>query len=89
MAHQNFCGPYIRQARLDKGWTEADLARELEVTELGLSAEVIAEIERRERKVFDEEFILIAAALGVPIQSLVPAQISNESSIKTDSAGRD
>jgi transcriptional regulator with XRE-family HTH domain len=78
MAYHNFCGPHIREARLAKGWTEADLARELEITELGLNEEVIAQIERRERKVYDEELILIAAALGVPIQSLVPERIPEQ-----------
>jgi transcriptional regulator with XRE-family HTH domain len=80
MAYQNFCGPFIQEARLARGWTETDLARELEIAELGLNEEVIGQIERRERKVNDEELILIAAALGVPIQSLVPKQTGSQHS---------
>lgn len=83
MAYRNVCGPYIRDARLAKGWTQAELARELEICELGLNAAVISRIERQQRRVVNEELVLIAAALGVPVGTLVPKKIG-PTSLKSD-----
>lgn len=62
---QNIIGPVVREFRERKGWSCADLARELEVIGWKVSEEQVEKIEAREAKVRDFETLYLLTALGV------------------------
>ena len=71
-ASQNIVGPVIRKIRYQRGMTQAMLTARCNRTGWDVSENVIAKIEAQIRCVTDHEIILIAKALGVPVQNLFP-----------------
>ena len=69
---QNIVGPKIRRLRSQKGWTQEDLAARCTVRGLDLSRGTLSKIEAQLRCVTDQELVVIADALGVPLQGLFP-----------------
>jgi transcriptional regulator with XRE-family HTH domain len=69
---KNLCGPRIRQLRIAREWSQADLAAECQRSGFDISREMIAWIESRRRRVDDIELKKLASIFGVPIQGLVP-----------------
>lgn len=70
---RNASGPRIRQLRLEKGWTQDQLAARLVQAGLGSADRVVvAKIESQIRSVFDFELVVIGQALGVAGDSLLP-----------------
>lgn len=72
MAHQNICGPLIREVRLAKGWTQEALARRLREAAFDLDTEEVAQIELQQRVVDDEDLYIIALALDCSVNDLLP-----------------
>lgn len=60
---RNALGPGIRQARERKGWSQSDLARELQLLGWDVDRTLIARIELKRRCVTDMELLLLAEVL--------------------------
>ena len=65
---KNIIGPLVRELREAKGWTQADLARELRLLRSELSETDIARIEARELMVKDFETLYLLSALQISQQ---------------------
>lgn len=61
----NLTGPRIREARENKGISEADLSELCQALEVELTPEEVSEIEAQTRIVSDFELIALAKALEV------------------------
>lgn len=61
----NVVGPQVRQARLQAGLTQAQLAARLEVRGIKIDRAGVAKIEGGWRQVSDVELLALADALGV------------------------
>lgn len=72
---QNMIGPKVRAHRIDKGWTQADLARKCQLKGFDISRAGISQIESVFRKVSDLEMVLIAKALQVQVVDLIPKKL--------------
>jgi len=71
---QNIVGPQIRRLRSQKGWTQEELAARCTVRGLELSRATLSKIEAQLRCVTDEELVVIAEAIGSPLQELFPSR---------------
>ena len=60
----------LRQAREKLGWSQADLARELQLRGWDAGRTLITKIELRERCVTDYELIVLARVLSVRLDDL-------------------
>lgn len=65
---RNIIGPLIRELRETKGWTQADLARELRLLRSEISETDLARIEARELMVKDFETLYLLTALQISQQ---------------------
>ncbi len=63
----------IRAARVERGFTQADLARAL-----GLHRPAISEIEAGRRSVTSEEIVDLARVLAIPVADLLPSSLAPE-----------
>lgn len=68
----NLVGRTLRQLRLSKGLTQAQLAARCGVQGWDVTASTLAKIETNLRSVYDAELIVFARALQVPLESLFP-----------------
>lgn len=72
---RNCIGPRVRRLRMDRGWTQDDLAAKLQIAGLhGFDRVVVAKIESRLRSAFDYEAAIISRILGVPLDDLLPGK---------------
>lgn len=72
---RNCIGPRVRRLRMDRGWTQDDLAAKLQLVGLhGFDRVVVAKIESRLRSAFDYEAAMIARVFGVPLDDLLPGR---------------
>lgn len=71
-AEQNIVGPQVRQLRYQQDLTQAMLSARCEVLGWNLSRGTLSKIEARLRCVTDEELLILAKALNVPVQNLYP-----------------
>lgn len=67
---KNISGDRIREARLKKRLTQADLAARMQVRGVTIEREAISKIETGDRFVTDYEFIIFAEVLGVSMEWL-------------------
>ncbi len=67
---RNLLGVRLREARERRGWTQGDLARELQLAGWDLGRTGVTKIELRERCVTDFELIILARLLGVSLHDL-------------------
>ena len=67
----NICGRNIRRIRMEKKITQTDLAARLQVQGVQMNQNSICRIERGKRVVADYELLFIAAALNVPVATLL------------------
>lgn len=72
---QNIIGAKVRSLRMERDWTQADLARKCQLKGFDISRTGISQIEGLFRKVSDHEMVLIAKALGSPIADLIPKRL--------------
>ena len=71
---QNIVGPQIRRLRSQKGWTQEEFAARCTVRGLELSRTTLSKIEAQLRCVTDDELVIIAEAIGIPLQGLFPSR---------------
>ncbi len=72
---RNTVGPAVRRLRVERDWTQDQLAARLALAGLQNADRVwIAKIESQIRSVFDYELVVIAAELGVKTDDLLPTQ---------------
>lgn len=67
----NICGRNIRRIRTEKKMTQTDLAARLQIQGVQMNQNSICRIEQGKRVVADYELLFIAAALGVPVATLL------------------
>ena len=67
----NICGRNIRRIRTEKKITQTELAVRLQVQGVQMNQNSICRIERGKRVVADYELLFIAAALNVPVATLL------------------
>ena len=67
---RNVLASRIRQAREKRGWSQSDLARELQLVGWDAGRTLITKIELRERCVTDYELIVMAQVLSVGLDEL-------------------
>ena len=67
---RNVLAHRLRQAREKKGWSQADLARELQLRGWDAGRTLITKVELRERCVTDYELIVLAHVLCVRLDDL-------------------
>lgn len=68
----NNIGPQLRRLRCERGWSQPALAAECQRGGWDVGRDTIANIEGRRRLITDYELMLIAQALGVPAEALLP-----------------
>ena len=64
---RNILGPGIRRIREERGWSQDDLARRLQLAGWDVDRTLIARIELRTRCITDMELLLLAKILGVKL----------------------
>jgi transcriptional regulator with XRE-family HTH domain len=71
---KNIIGEIVRRLRNDAEMTQPALAAKCGVLGWDVSREVLAQIESRFRYVTDRELVVLARALGVGVEDLIPAK---------------
>lgn len=71
---RNLIGAQLQRIRLEKGFSQEDLAAINQRRGWNISRYTIAKIESRSRRVTDFEISLLAESLKIPVVSLFPAQ---------------
>ncbi|MDD5349338.1 MAG: helix-turn-helix transcriptional regulator [Chthoniobacteraceae bacterium] len=64
---RNVLGPRIRQLRESKGWSQADMARRLQLMGWDVERTVLTKIELRRRCIADYELMAIVQVLEIPL----------------------
>src|SRR6266481_3253420 len=72
----NVVGPHIRKLRDNKGWSQAALARRLQLLGWSVSRHSIAKLELQIRRVSDCELMYFAKVLGVTPSGLLPNRVA-------------
>lgn len=70
---RNLVGPLVRRIRNAQGMTQDDLAAKLQRAGWDVSRVSVAKIEAQIRWVADCELFMLAKALGVPMEELLPS----------------
>ena len=68
---RNILGPGIRRVREEKGWSQEDLARRLQLAGWDVDRTLIARIELRLRCITDMELLALAETMGVKLQAFL------------------
>ena len=71
----NVVGPQVAKFRNRKGWTQAVLARKLQLQGWSISLGSLGKLEAQLRRVPDCELIFLAKVLGVTVNDLLPKNI--------------
>lgn len=72
---RNVVGLEIRRLREQKGWSQADFARALQLAGWDVERTVLTKIELRRRCLTDYELLAIVKTLGVSLNDLVPKRL--------------
>jgi ribosome-binding protein aMBF1 (putative translation factor) len=72
MDHKNVVGREVGRIRSNRGWSQADLARELQKAGWDISRSEISKIEMRIREVKDWQMMLLVHLLKTPHESFYP-----------------
>jgi len=72
---RNVMGLEIRRFREEKCWSQADLARQLQLAGWDIERSVLTKIELRKRCLTDYELMMIAQTLGVTLNALIPVTV--------------
>jgi transcriptional regulator with XRE-family HTH domain len=67
---KNICGPAVKYWRKQKGLSQRDLAGRMQKVGWDLDENLISKIEKRFRRLSDQEVLLLAEALDVEIAEL-------------------
>jgi len=71
----NVVGPQIRKLRGKLGLTQEQLVANCQLAGLDISRSTLGQIEARLRYVTDEELIVVASLVGVPLEALYPEEL--------------
>ena len=66
----NLVGPQIRKLRVERGWSQAKFAVQLQLKGLDMGRDVVARIECRIHCIRDKDILLFARTLGVEVSKL-------------------
>jgi transcriptional regulator with XRE-family HTH domain len=69
----NASGTRIREIRIGKHWSQADLARQLQIAGWDIDFATLNRIEKQTRTITDVELILIASVLNVRLEAFEPS----------------
>ena len=72
MDHKKVVGREVGRIRSNRGWSQADLARELQKAGWDLSRSEVSKIEMRIREVKDWQMMLLVHVLNKPHESFYP-----------------
>lgn len=72
MDHKNVVGREVGRIRSNRGWSQADLARELQKAGWDVSRSEVSKIEMRIREVKDWQMMLLVHVLETPHESFYP-----------------
>jgi transcriptional regulator with XRE-family HTH domain len=72
MDHKNVVGRQVGRIRSNRGWSQAELARELQKAGWDLSRSEVSKIEMRIREVKDWQMMLLVLVLKMPHDSFYP-----------------
>lgn len=72
----NLVGPQVRRLRVERGWSQAKLAMQLQLRGLDIGREFIAQIEAQTHCVRDRDLHHLARALEVDLSRLFPPMAS-------------
>jgi transcriptional regulator with XRE-family HTH domain len=72
----NVIGPQVRKYRNLKGWTQAVLARKLQLQGWSVSLGSVGKMEAQLHRVPDCELLFLAKVLGVSVNDLMPKKVS-------------
>ena len=72
MVHKNVVGRQIGRIRSNRGWSQADLARALQIAGWNISRSEVSKIEMRIREVKDWQMMLFAHVLDQPHEAFYP-----------------
>jgi transcriptional regulator with XRE-family HTH domain len=72
---KNIVGPQVRQFRYQQGLTQEALAARCQRLEFDLSRATLSKIEAELRCVTDQELVMLAQALEVPLWRLFPPDV--------------
>jgi transcriptional regulator with XRE-family HTH domain len=70
MPKQNIVGPQVRKLRVARGWSQEELAGQLQQAGWQIMRGTLAKIEAQVRCVSDAELIALSRALRVPVERL-------------------
>lgn len=68
---KNISGPYIREVRFQKGWTQKELSERMKDFGVNLSEATINRIENQTRQVYDKELHALVRVLDVSYEKLL------------------
>jgi len=74
-AIRNLVGLEIRRIREEKGWSQSDLARSLQLAGWDVDRTVLTKIELRRRCITDYELLILAKVLGTTLNEFVPRRV--------------
>jgi transcriptional regulator with XRE-family HTH domain len=72
MKVQNLVGPQVRKLRYKRGWSQAQLAIQLQLKGLDVAREVVAQVEGQSHCVKDKDLPYFARVFGVSLVDLFP-----------------
>ncbi len=78
MEHKNVVGRQVGRIRSNRGWSQARLARELQLAGWDISRSEVSKIEMRIREVKDWQMMLLVHLLETPHESFYPRLDSKE-----------
>ena len=74
----NVVGPQVRALRRQKGMSQAELARAMQLHGWDISREQFNRLENQARQVIDDEFDILAKCFGVTTDALLPPNHHSE-----------
>ncbi len=72
MVHKNVVGRQIGRIRSNRDWSQADLARKLQIAGWNISRSEVSKIEMRVREVKDWQTMLLVRVLDQPHEAFYP-----------------
>ena len=72
MDHKNVVGREVGRVRSNRGWSQAELARELQIAGWDISRSGVSKIEMRIREVKDWQMLLLVHVLDTPHECFYP-----------------
>ena len=72
MDHKNVVGREVGRVRSNRGWSQAELARELQIAGWDISRSGVSKIEMRIREVKDWQMLLLVHVLGAQHECFYP-----------------